>query len=134
MNDFEELKHLKQQCENQAEHIEQLRSTLDGLSGIRYDKEAVQSSMDGDPMLAKICRIEDEEQKLTDLIVKYCRCRIEIAQKINQMELSKRQHLLRMYYLDGNFIEVCANDLEWSVEYTRKELRKAVQEYLQLSA
>jgi hypothetical protein len=50
------------------------------------------------------------------------------------MELSKRQHLLRMYYLDGNFIEVCANDLEWSVEYTRKELRKAVQEYLQLSA
>ena len=133
MNDFEELKHLKQQCENQSEHIEQLRSTLDGLSGIRYDKEAVQCSMDGDPMLAKICRIEDEEQKLTDLIVKYCRCRIEIAQKINQMELSKRQHLLRMYYLDEKFIEVCATDLEWSVEYTRKELRKAVQEYLQLS-
>lgn len=133
MNDFEELRHLKQRCENQSEHIEQLKSTLDGLSGIRYDKEAVQSSMDGDPMLAKICRIEDEEQKLTDLIVKYCRCRIEIAQKINQMELSKRQHLLRMYYLDEKFIEVCATDLEWSVEYTRKELRKAVREYLQLS-
>ena len=133
MNDFEELKHLKQQCENQAEHIEQLRSTLDGLSGIRYDKEAVQSSMDGDPMLAKICRIEDEEKKLTDLIVKYTRCRIKIAQKINQMKLSKRQHLLRIHYLDEWCIETCANSLKWSVEYTRKELRKAVQEYLQLS-
>ena len=134
MNDFEELRRLKQQCENQSEHIEQLKSTLDGLSGIRYDKEAVQCSMDGDPMLAKICRIEDEEQKLTDLIVKYCRCRIEIAQKINQMELSKRQHLLRIHYLDEWCIETCANSLKWSVEYTRKELRKAVQEYLQLSA
>jgi hypothetical protein len=90
--------------------------------------------MDGDPMLAKICRIEDEEQKLTDLIVKYASHRIKVAQKINQMELSKRQHLLRMYYLDGKYIEVCAKDLGWdSYEYTRKELRKAVQEYLQLS-
>jgi hypothetical protein len=90
--------------------------------------------MDGDPMLSKICRIEDEEKKLTDLIIKYCRCRVKVAQKINQMEVSSRQHLLRMYYLNGNFIEVCANDLGWSVEYTRKELRKAVKEYLQLSA
>ena len=133
MNDFEELNYLKQRCVSQSEHIEQLRSTLDGLSGIRYDKDAVQSSMNGDPMLSKICRIEDEEKKLTDLIVKYARHRIKIAQKINQMEMSSRQHLLRMYYLDGNFIEVCANDLGWSTEYTRKELRKAVKEYLQLS-
>ncbi len=133
MNKLEELDYLKQRCISQSEHIEQLRSTLDGLSGIRYDKDAVQSSMDGDPMLSKICRIEDEEKKLTDLIVKYCRCRIEVAQIINKMEVSKRQHLMRLYYLDKWCIETCANSLEWSVEYTRKELRKAVREFLELS-
>lgn len=129
MNKLEELDYLKQRCISQAEHIEELRSTLDGLSGIRYDKDAVQSSVSADPMLAKICRIEDEEQKLTDMIVKYIRCRITVAQMINRMDVGKRQHLMRMFYLEEKNLEVCAVDLEWSLEYTRKELRQAVKDF-----
>ena len=129
MNDFELLSDLKRKCESQAEHIDQLRSTLDGLSGIRYDKDAVQTSMNGDPMLNKICKIEDEEQILTDLILNYARHRTSVVMRINRMEVGKRQHLLRMYYLGEKDLEACAAEFNWTFAYTRKELRKAVKDY-----
>ena len=46
----------------------------------------------------------------------------------NSLDHDEEEGLCQAY-----FIEVCANDLGWSTEYTRKELRKAVKEYLQLS-
>lgn len=130
--ELERIRELKKKVEEQIYFIEQLKFALDGLSGIRYDKDKVQTSMQGDPMLEKICRIEEEEQKLQKMKQDWISWKIKMIRKIHKMEIGNLQTLLYVIYIDENTLKDSADIMCWSYDYTKKQHSQALKEFEKL--
>ena len=127
--ELEHIRELKKKVEEQIYFIEQLRSALDGLSGITYDKDKVQTSMQDDPMLEKICRIEEEEQKLQRMKQEWISWKIKMIRKIHRMKISNLQKLLYLVYIGEYSLAESAKIMCWSYDYTKKQHSQALKEF-----
>ena len=120
---------LKKKVEEQEYFIRELRSALDGLTGITYDKDKVQTSVQGDPMLDKLCRIEEEEEKLKHLRKLYISWKIKMMQQIHQMEVGNLQRLLYLMYIEEHSLSEASNIMNWSYDHTRRQHIKAIENF-----
>ena len=132
MTGQEELEHiqeLKKKVLEQEYFIRELESALDGLSGITYDKDKVQTSVHGDPMLDKICRIEEEQQKLKKITEEWIKWKIKVIRKIHRMKISNLQKLLYVVYIEEHSLSESADIMCWSYDHTKKQHRNAIREF-----
>lgn len=82
-----------------SDKVEELRTSL-LPSGIRYDKINVQTSPDGDQMTSILCKIEDYEAKIRELLQVLLDDYNGAAEMIMTLEKSEHRQVLWIYYLD----------------------------------
>lgn len=100
------------------EHINEIRVMMADVGAIRYDKLNVQSSLT-DPMANNIARLIDAEQEAKRLIEEYVKAYADIEHKIQQMTSERNKAILSKLYLEGKGIWQVADELGYSVDWTR---------------
>jgi hypothetical protein len=119
----------KEKIREQEYYIKELEQILLGVKGLSYDKESVQTSVDGDGLLNKLADLEKERQILQKYKLSYMKQKIRMIQMIHKMEIGNRQTLLYRMYIKEQSLEKCAQYMEWTPEYTRKQHRIALKEF-----
>lgn len=119
----------KEKIREQEYYIKELEGILLGVKGLSYDKESVQTSADGDVLLNKLADLEEERQILQKYKLIYIKQKIRMIQMIHKMEIGNRQTLLYRMYIKEQSLEECAQYMDWTLEYTRKQHRIALKEF-----
>ena len=127
--ELELIGELKKKVEEQEYFIQELRSALDGLTGITYDRDRVQTSVQGDPLLDRLCRIDEEEQKLQQMTEKWIKWKVKMIQKIHKMDIGNLQRLLYVIYIEEHSLSESAEIMCWSYDHTKKQHRNALKEF-----
>lgn len=120
---------LQKKVDEQKLYIDELRSALSGVTGISYDKESVQTSVQSDTMGDKFAKIEIAEKKLKELEHSLLNYKVWCIDRIHMMRIGNHQKLLYLVYIDGLTLKQTAERMFWSYEYTKKVHRKALKEY-----
>lgn len=128
-DELEKINELRENIKEQMYFISQLKSTISGVSGIDYDKEAVQTSVEGNTMLKNLCKIETEEEKLDKMLLEWISYRVKMIQKIHKMKVGVLQRILYWIYIDDKPIKTVADLMHWTYDHTRKLHRQALAEF-----
>lgn len=132
MTAYEELKYIKvlhDKIQEQRFYIEELRQSMSGVTGIKYDKEAVQTSGSADPMLDTMIKIEKAQEILLKLELSWLSWKVSCIDRIHSMEDPDLQRLLYLVYIDGLTLKQCADRMCWSYGYTRNRHSDALKKY-----
>lgn len=119
----------KEKIREQEYYIKELEQILLGVKGLSYDKESVQTSVDGDVLLDKLADLEEERQILQKYKLIYVKQKLRMIRMIHKMEIGNRQTLLYHMYIKEKSLTQCAVHMKWTLEYTRKQHRIALKEF-----
>ena len=119
----------KEKIREQEYYIKELEEILLGVKGLSYDKESVQTSVDGDGLLNKLTDLEEERQVLQKYKLSYVKQKLRMIRTIHKMEIGNRQTLLYYMYIKEKSLTQCAVYMRWTLEYTRKQYRIALREF-----
>lgn len=101
------------------EHIEHLRASVDGVKGIVYDADKVQTSP-VDTMSERVGALVDLERRFADTIVELERTRSEVLDTIHTLDNEPMEQMLYLRYLKHmNFYDIAA-EMEYSLSGLHK--------------
>lgn len=120
--------YLRAEIRRLTEHIMELRAMAQTVGAIRYDKINVQSSPE-DRMTNVVFKIVESEKKAAELISEYTAAYDEIQNRIKEMSSERYQIVLSLRYLDGKPIWQVAEDIGYSVDWTKHLLQRAVRAF-----
>ena len=80
--------------------IRMLKSTRDGLTGMSFDKELVQTSLTDTGLENQIILIEQKEDRLKELRKEYKLIRADAEQRIDKLKVEGERKVLKLRYLD----------------------------------
>lgn len=119
---------LKQMIDRTELKITEIRSKMQGLGSMRYDKLNVQSSPE-DRMATYIDQIIDVERRELVLLNAYYTTYAQIRSQIDGMNNLLYQQVLGYRYLDGLSLVETANKMNYSYDYVRELHGRALQEF-----
>ena len=99
------------------------------IKDIGFNVSSNLKPVDGDGLLNKLADLEEERQILQKYKLSYMKQKIRMIKMIHKMKIGNRQTLLYRMYIKEQSLETCAQYLEWTPEYTRKQLRIALREF-----
>ena len=80
--------------------IRMLNVTRDGLTGMSFDKELVQTSLTDTGLENQIILIEQKEDRLKELRKEYKLIRADAEQRIDKLKVEGERKVLKLRYLD----------------------------------
>lgn len=120
--------YLRAEIRRLNEHIMELRAMAQTVGAIKYDKINVQSSPE-DRMANVVFKIVESEKKAAELISEYTAAYDEIQNRIKEMPSERYQIILSLRYLDGKPIWQVAEEIGYSVDWTKHLLQRAVRAF-----
>ena len=88
--------------------INMLNSTRDGLTGMSFDKELVQTSLTDTGLENQIILIEQKESRLKELEKEYQLVRTDVEKRIEKIKLEQERKVLILRYLQfKEWSEIC---------------------------
>lgn len=79
--------------------IKMLQTTRDGLTGMSFDKELVQTSLTDTGLENQIILVEQKESRLKDLRKEYAVILKTVQEKINRLTVEGEQKVLKYRYI-----------------------------------
>ncbi len=113
-----EYRRLKGRIKTKEDQLQELRSSIESLRAIRYDKDRVQSSPDSDPMLEGMIRIEDKSNAIAKDITALTDLGDDIVHRIDRMHSPALMDLLMRRYIKGDSFEQIAVSMGYSYKTT----------------
>ena len=107
------------------DRLASLRAAIDGVSGIRYDKDKVKSSLSGDQLADKIARAVDLESQIKVRILDRQTRKAEGKNMIEQIDNGSYRQLLTLRYIDGKSWTQISRAMNFSDDHSRGALHRA---------
>lgn len=102
------VKHLYDLIQDIKAEINMLNSTRDGLTGMSFDKELVQTSLTDTGLENQIILIEQKESRLKELEKEYQLVRADVEKRIEKIKLEQERKVLILRYLQfKEWSEIC---------------------------
>ena len=98
----------------------QLRSTIVGISAIRYDKEAVQTSPEADRMTDQLDKYYKMLNDIEDMLCEYEDVKNRIIGQIHQMKDRRYMTVLFKRYVLYESLEKIAKEENYDYDWVRK--------------
>lgn len=114
-----QIKDMNKRVRIQQEYIERLIYSL-GIAGISYDKDRVQSSVDGDKFSKVFAQIDEEKQLLDEMIENLVKLRVKIINEIHELEDDNQQQILYLTYVDCESLKKICNIMNFSYQYVKE--------------
>lgn len=80
--------------------IGMLKSTRDGMTGMSFDKELVQTSLTDTGLENQIILIEQKQDRLNELKREYQIIRADVSERIGKLKVEGERKVLKLRYLD----------------------------------
>ncbi|MDD6666709.1 MAG: hypothetical protein PUE58_01870 [Lachnospiraceae bacterium] len=109
---------LKSCIRSKKEQLLELQSSMESLRAIRYDKDRVQSSPSGDPMLDGMIKIEEKSNSIAKDIMKLTDLGDDIINRLSRMKSPAFLDLLTRRYIRGESFEQIAVEMGYSYKTT----------------
>lgn len=129
-----EIHRLRRMAQRLERKIETLRHRAEGLKGITYDKDKVQTSP-ANAIEDAVSELVDLESRLAEVSHKYAEAVRIRTDQILDMENAQYAELLYLRYVDdgkngkGNTLDDVAEEMHYSFKYVRNLHGKALQEF-----
>lgn len=101
------------------EYIERLRTTL-GIAGIDYERDKIQTSVNGDKLGDTFVKIFEAEENLKRMKENFVVFRIGVMNMIQQVPERKHREILNHVYLDYMKLKQVADVMGYSYDYIRE--------------
>lgn len=109
----------KRRYETALERIQYIRSMADGVKAIRYDKDRVQSTPEGDQMAEYMVRLEQAEGRAKRDAERYFNAFETISKQIIMISPQMYADVLWLRYIQGKKLWDIAEELNFSYGYTK---------------
>jgi DNA-directed RNA polymerase specialized sigma subunit len=123
-----QIKVLNGKIREQTEYIRRLKDSL-SIAGIRYDKDRVQSSPDSDKFAYVFSQIDEEEKVIEQMKTELVKVRIEIINRIHELDDHNKRELLMYVYVDCKNLKKAAPTMNFSYAYIKELHAEALQEF-----
>ena len=101
---------LQRRIRSKQDEIEQIKTLMEGLAAIRYDKDKVESSPTNDQMINGMIPIEDISNKIARDVSEAAALADEITDRIGRVKQDSLEMVLREHYINGlSFEKICVN-------------------------
>lgn len=101
---------LQRRIRSKQDEIEQIKTLMEGLAAIRYDKDKVESSPTNDQMINGMIRIEEISNKIARDVSEAAALVDEITDRISRVKQNSLEMVLREHYINGlTFESICVN-------------------------
>lgn len=108
------------------ERIQSLRLAVDGIKGIAYDKDKVQSSAI-DTMSESVGKLVDLERNLVGDIVRLELLKTEATKKIHEINFEIGEEVLYLRWVQGESFYNISDSIGYSLPHTHRIHGKALQ-------
>lgn len=109
---------LKSCIRSKKEQLLELQDSMTSLKAIRYDKDRVQSSPSGDPMLDGMIKIEEKSNSIAKDITRLTDMGDDIINRLSKMRSPALMDLLTRRYIRGESFEEIAVGMGYSYKTT----------------
>ena len=109
--------------------IKMLKIQLDGMSGMRYDKERVQTSLYDTGIENVIILIEQKENRLIDMKKEYLKIRASVTDRIMKIRNERERKVLILRYLDFKEWEQVFQEIDGTPDVVFSLHRRALNHY-----
>lgn len=108
---------LKRRIKHVEDRIKEIKEEASSPKAIRYDKDMVQASANGDALTNYMIRLEREELKLVHYKEQYLDKYWEIRERIIKVTPGVYSDILYLRYLENKTLVQIAEDLNYSYEW-----------------
>lgn len=108
---------LKRRIKHVEDRIKEIQEEASSPKAIRYDKDMVQASANGDALTNYMIRLEREELKLVHYKEQYLDKYWEIRERIIKVTPGVYSDILYLRYLENKTLVQIAEDLNYSYEW-----------------
>lgn len=125
-----QVKRIHDLIEDIKSEIKMLKIQRDGLTGMSYDKELVQTSLTDTGLENQIILIEQKQSRLAELERDYDRIREDVRKRIDRIQLETERNVLEYRYL--RFLEwsdIC-NVMQKTQDSVYSLHKRALQHYI----
>lgn len=109
----------------EMEKLALIRANAYGVTAIRYDKDSVQSSPDGDSLLDSVIEIIEQEKKVKELQSDYASFLCLVMHQINGMGNKSHRRVLYERYVRGSGLDAIGAQIGKKRRWTIKLLNEA---------
>ena len=102
------------------DELDMIRSTMQSVGSMRYDKIRIQTTPDPDPLATYMARIIEKEEKLAKIIDEYMDMVIIVREQLAGLLPGLYSDVLYMRYVEGKSLNKISKELNYSYEYVRK--------------
>ena len=124
-----EIRRLTAVIDSYQRSIDILRSDIEGIRGISYDKDRVQSTASDSTILNQIIRLEELAGKMGDVMIERAKKRAEITSQITLMPNRNYMQILFKRYVEFKKFELIAVEMGYSYDYVRELHGQALDEF-----
>ena len=115
---LQQLQRLDTVINQKIKEVHDLRLQTQGIGGLDYSKERVQSSPSGDaPFVKPICRIIDLEAEINAEIDKFVDEKYKIINQIQALQNPKHIDILYKHYVEFKRLEIVAVEMNFTYQY-----------------
>lgn len=126
-----QIRWIDEEVERDKNEIMRLTALAEGIKGITYDKDKVQSSP-ADHMADAVAKLVDYKAKMVADSVKLVELEDKIRKQIADMPDPIHRQILARYYIDGQRFEAIAIGLSYSYQYIINTHGRALQAFEKL--
>lgn len=94
--------------------VEALEYAASGVTGIRYDKDRVQTSSSGDRLLIFATDAIEKQAEADELSAELDELKVNAYQVIRKLSNTDERNILEWYYLQGSRIQTIIEKMNWS--------------------
>ena len=113
------------------EYIERLRTTL-GIAGIDYERDKIQTSVNGDKLGDTFVKIFEAEENLKRMKENFVIFRVRVMNMIQQVPEKKHREILNLVYLDYLKLKQVADVVGYSYDYIRELHTEALNSFSEI--
>lgn len=115
---LQQLQRLDTVINQKIKEVQDLRLQTQGIGGLDYSKERVQSSPSGDaPFVKPICRIIDLEAEINAEIDRFVDEKHKIINQIQALQNPKHIDILYKHYVEFKRLEIVAVEINFTYQY-----------------
>lgn len=123
---LKQLNILEAKYKCKCEEVHDLRLLATSTGALRYDKERVQTSNDGDQIVNAVIKIIEAENEALRLAIELADTKQEIVERIVNLDDGNHIRLLCLYYVRNYKLEEVANKMHFSFDWTRHLHKEAL--------
>ena len=130
---LKDLKRLDTMINQKIKELDDLKALREGVGGLDYSKDRVQTSMSGDAAFVKpTLRIIELEREIAKEVNEFANKKHAMINQIHSLSNSKHIEILYKRYIEFKSFEIIAVEMKYNYDYVRALHSTALKKFIKI--